>query len=318
MYILVYMILCKKCNKEFKTKFLLDRHIKRKIPCVSDKNLILKYDEQIQELNNKSINLLSASLVSMTQCKFCEKYFSRKGNLQRHINSSCINKKEIENKLEELCYDKINIEKKYNKENINKLYNEINIQKNEIDLLKKTLETLINKQCNNNVTIQQIINNNNVTNNNNLFVNLNSFGKENISHITEKDYNKYLTGFFPGFIKFIEKIHFDDKMPENHNIFVTNLKSKYMYIYDEDKWISKEKDDIIDNIIRKNYNLLDGKCEEYENKEINENIINKFRQFQKNYIDEESQKNTKKDVLLLLYNNRDKVEKVKKNHNLIE
>ena len=298
----------------------------RKIACVSDDNLILKYDEQIQEINNTIINLSSQSLDSIKQCKFCNKNFTRKGNLERHINSSCTSKKELENKLEELSNDKINIENNNKNKNIDKLYseintqkNEINIQKNEINLLKKTLETLINKKCNNNITIQQIINNNNVTNNNNnnLFVNLNSFGNENLSHITEKDYNKYMSGFFPGFIKFIEKIHFDDKMPENHNIFITNLRSKYIYVYDNnnEKWLTKEKNDIIDKLILKNYNLLDGKCEEYENKEINEDIINKFRKFQQNYTDEESQKNTKKNVTLLLYNNRDKVEKIKKKQN---
>jgi hypothetical protein len=188
-------------------------------------------------------------------------------------------------------------------------------KKLEIDILKKTIEKLLNRQCSNNFTIQQIINNNNINNiNNNLYVNINSLGKEDLSHITGKDYKKYVSGFFTGFIKFIEKIHFDKNMPENHNIYITNLKSKYTTIYDNEnkKWLTKNKDEIIDNLIRKNYNILDGKCDEFEEKEINEDVIKKFRTFQKNYIDEESQKNTKDNVMLLLYNNRDKVEKVKK------
>ena len=203
-----------------------------------------------------------------------------------------------------------------NEEDIDGLYEQINHQQTEIDILKQTIEKLLNRQCSNNFTIQQIINNNNINNinNNNLYVNINSFGKENLSHITEKDYKKYMSGFFPGFIKFIEKIHFDINMPENHNIYITNLKSRYTTIYDNEnkKWLTKNKDEIIDNLIRKNYNILDGKCDEFEEKEINDDVIKKFRTFQKNYIDEESQKNTKNDVMLLLYNNRDKVEKVKK------
>ena len=37
-------------------------------------------------------------------------------------------------------------------------------------------------------------------------------------------------------------------------------------------------------------------------------ILENFRTFQENYDNTESQKNTKNDVMLLLYNNRDKVE----------
>ena len=87
-------------------------------------------------------------------------------------------------------------------------------------------------------------------------VNINSFGNESLSHITKNDYKKFLSGLFPGFIKFIEKIHFDENAPENHNICITNLKSKYMCVYDGDDWITKDKNETIDRFIAKKYNLL--------------------------------------------------------------
>ena len=279
--------------------------------------LILQYNTKIDEINNKILKLITESVNSEKECKFCKKIFCKKGNLERHINTSCISKKNLEHEIGDLTNKRIIIENdNNNEEDIDGLYEQINHQQTEIDILKQTIEKLLNRQCSNNFTIQQIINNNNINNinNNNLYVNINSFGKENLSHITEKDYKKYMSGFFPGFIKFIEKIHFDINMPENHNIYITNLKSRYTTIYDNEnkKWLTKNKDEIIDNLIRKNYNILDGKCDEFEEKEINDDVIKKFRTFQKNYIDEESQKNTKNDVMLLLYNNRDKVEKVKK------
>jgi len=313
---------CNKCNKNFQSNYLLQRHLKRKNPCISNDTLIIQYNTKIDEINNKILKLITESVHSEKECKFCNKIFCKKGNLERHINIACLIKKNLEQEIEDITNKRIILENDNNKEeDIDELYEQINFQQTEIDILKQTIEKLLNRQCSNNFTIQQIINNNNINNiNNNLYVNINSFGKEDLSHITEKDYKKYMSGFFPGFIKFIEKIHFDKNMPENHNIYITNLKSKYTTIYDNEnkKWLTKNKDEIIDNLIRKNYNILDGKCDEFEEKEINEDVIKKFRSFQKNYMDEESQKNTKDNVMLLLYNNRDKVEKVKKNQNQIE
>ena len=139
-------------------------------------------------------------------------------------------------------------------------------------------------------------------------ININSFGKESLDHITLDNYKKYLNGFFPGFINFIEKIHFDETAPQNHNLCITNLKSKFICVYDNGKWIVKDKDDIIDNLITKKYNLLGEKCEELEeSKEISKKIIENFEEFCENYNSKEAQKNTKKEALLMIYNNKDKI-----------
>ena len=70
----------------------------------------------------------------------------------------------------------------------------------------------------------------------------------------------------------------------------------------------KEKQDILDNFITKKYNLLTDKFEEFEeNNIINDKIIDKFKEFQENYDNLESQKNTKNNIMLMIYNNRDKV-----------
>lgn len=314
---------CEKCNKKFKYEYLLQKHLNRKIKCISNDILLDKYIEDIINIEDKVNENIKLSFESKIKCYFCEKIFSKKGNLERHINITCKNKKELVNNKEIINLKKIKLENDINKninskKNITKKEEHINKLENEIDILKKTLNTILKKQHvknssdeKNNITFQQVINNVNI--NNNLMINLNSFGKENINHITEKDYKQYMSGFFPGFIKFIKKIHFDDDMPENHNIYATNLKSKYIYVYEDNKWIIKQKNDIIDDIMRKKYLLLDDKCEEYEDKEINENISSKFREFQKNFYNDEAQKNTKDDIMLLLYNNRDKIKKPQNN-----
>ena len=132
---------------------------------------------------------------TQTKCGFCNKTFSTKGNLNIHLKNHCLVKKDLE----------------LNKEKI-KLHKQI----------KKTKKNITNIKTQNNIT------NINITNNN-LMLNINSFGNENLSHITINDFKNFFTGFFPGFIKFIEKIHFDENMPENHNICITNLKSNFMF-----------------------------------------------------------------------------------------
>ena len=177
-------------------------------------------------------------------------------------------------------------------------------------LLKKE-----NKELKTNITVNNNNNNNNnniIINNNNLHININPFGEEDISHITDKDYKKFMTGFFPGFINFIKKIHYDDEMPSNHNIYISNIKSKFAYVFEDNKWNLKNKNMLVDKIITTKYNILDNKCDELEEAGlINDNIIDQFDEFKNNFINggEETTKNVQNDIALLLYNNKQKVKK---------
>jgi hypothetical protein len=117
-----------------------------------------------------------------------------------------------------------------------------------------------------------------------------------------------LSGFFKGFLDLIEKIHFDDNMPSNHNICITNLKSPYLLVRQGDKWISKPKKEVLDNFISKKYIFIDEKCNELEKKNIiSKKIVKDFREFQHTYDNTESQINTKKDIIMMLYNNKNKI-----------
>ena len=177
----------------------------------------------------------------------------------------------------------------------------------EIKELRNTVAKLLKKKMQNiNITNNKITNNK-ITNNN-LMVNINSFGNESLSHITINDYKRFLSGLFPGFIGFIEKVHFDENAPENHNICITNMNSKYLFTHDKGEWLSKDKADTIDKFIAKKYNILVDKFDELEEKnELDDKILERFNIFSKNYQDKEAQKNTKNDIMLMIYNNKTKV-----------
>jgi hypothetical protein len=171
-------------------------------------------------------------------------------------------------------------------------------------------KNITNNIINNNLNINNL---NNITNNN-VTLTINPFGQEDLSHITVKDYKKYLSGFFPGFIEYIKKIHYADEMPSNHNIYISNLNSKYAYVYKDDKWNVEKKEALVDNIVSKKMLLLDSKCDELEKEGLlTDKIVHNHESFGKNYTNggEESEKYLADDVMLLMYNNRDKIEKNK-------
>jgi len=297
------MFTCNKCNKDFNFKYLLKKHENRKTACNTIENINIVHNDKIENIKNEINNKIDESLKIKNKCLFCDNIFFNKSNLIKHINNICLEKK----KLEESMSNIENIKNKFIEEN--KKLSEQKIKDDEIKSLREMIIKLIDKQTG--INTQNIVVNNNTNNgvvNNNLFLNINSFGKENLSHIKLNDYKRYLNGFFPGFIQFIEKIHFDEDTPENHNICITNINSKYMYVYENNEWKLKEKNYIIDNIITKKYNLLGEKCEELEeSKEISKKIINNFEEFCENYNSKEAQKNTKKEALLMIYNNKDKI-----------
>jgi hypothetical protein len=143
-------------------------------------------DKEIKQIDNKLEFNVKNSLKN-NKCYLCEKEYTKKYNIIRHIKDFCICVKELNDKKDKLVEHKNLLFEK--KENIDSKI-EINELRNMVAKLLKKKSTNIN-----------ITNNNKITNNN-LMVNINSFGNESLSYITINDFS----GLFPGFIKFIEKV----------------------------------------------------------------------------------------------------------------
>ena len=185
---------------------------------------------------------------------------------------------------------------------------------------KKNINTIVDN--NKNININNTIHNNTINVNfniNNTDPKLNPFGKEDFSHITSNEYKKILSTFFPGFIDYIKKIHFDDRMPSNHNVYISKINSKFAYIFEDNQWNLKKKDDILDKIISRKRISLNDKCNElYDSGIIDDTIVNLNEEFNKNYYDggDETEKILCDDIELLLYNYKNKILE-KKNDYLI-
>jgi hypothetical protein len=97
---------------------------------------------------------------------------------------------------------------------------------------------------------------------------------------------------------FIERLHLNGDMPENHNMCITNLRTKLAKVFTEQGWMTKDQDLLLDEIISNTSRMMDKWVKakkgrrEYENDFIE-------------YLDEIGKKrfneDTKKELKLMLY-----------------
>jgi hypothetical protein len=247
----------------------------------------------------------------------CGRAFSQSSSLYRHknkcdyvectINTEPIRKNEtLENVSEVQTLRKENQEMREEVDKLKKQVDGMDDLKKQVDGmddLRKQVEALLGKSSKNTTTNGNIKTQNNIENQN-VHIVVNSFGHENIEHLTDQIICKLIkTAPFTSVPQLIEKIHFDPDHPENHNIKITNKKLNYAEIVRGNKWVTANKKKVIDDVIQKSYDLLDEKYS--ENKEdISEKRQERFQNFQEKYeqADEELIRNIKNDVDLLLIN----------------
>ena len=161
-------------------------------------------------------------------CEFCNKEFTRTTGLKKHLEK-CKERAKKNNML--LEKDK------------------------ELEMLKDKVEDLmieLSKKGN--------ITNNNTTHNHNdniINIHINNYGNENTDYLNQSYLNKLLKGMYTAIPKLIEKIHFDPKHPENHNIKITNKKEPYIKIRIDDKWQLQDKKETLETLVDEKYYILE-------------------------------------------------------------
>ena len=136
---------------------------------------------------------------------------------------------------------------------------------------------------------------------------LNNYGNEDLSHITNTLKTELLGIPYGAIPKMIEAIHFNDEKPENKNIVLPNKKENLVKIFQGDKWIYKNKNDTITDLVDSKYTIIDDHFEEMTNQpNVGPAIKTTFTKFKKIYEDgdEEMVANLRKQCELVLLNNR--------------
>ena len=298
--------ICPRCGYEVNNMTKYVNHLKRKKICdpiLSKTNLqkeYMKYDikDKLNLTQNTTLkttkNVLFHNIPQNTtknnQCKYCDKVFSRIDSLTRHYGT-CKDKKRT---------DEAN-------ENMLELVNLLNEQKlefkNELEKKNNQIDELIKKAGINNSTITQNIQNN---------IKLLAYDKSDLSDLTEKDFIRCFNHNNMCVPHLVKRIHFNPKKPENHNVFISNLKSGHIMIYDGIQWNTYVRDEVVNDIFDDKHDILEQKIEEWISIGKDYPIIyHKFKRYLEKINNDVVIKKVKDELKLTLYNNRNIVKKIK-------
>ena len=319
---------CKTCNKEYKNRDGLWKHNKK-----HHGNNVSKCQPIVSHKMETNVNQMSANVNQMSAklninnkiykddisdgffCNFCGKTFMHRQSKYKH-QIKCKNKTVDEEKKSE------------QKEIINLLIEQIKEQKEKIEEqeqqnkeIKKTLMELLNKNCKvhpktlqkinrqlngDHNTINETINNGTVNNTYNII----ALGHENLTDVfSRKEKMAILKYRYCSLPHMVEYTHFNDKYPQFKNILITNTQNTLAYKYDTKKnqFMAINKDELLEDIVDARICDISSFYEELENdldqktKEIIEKVIDKIEN------DAAYKELKKKDIKLIIYNNRKKV-----------
>jgi hypothetical protein len=168
----------------------------------------------------------------------------------------------------------------------------------QMEMMQKQIDKLTNK-----LQIQNINNvNQNVVINNTTNIRLLNHQDTDYSHLTPKDYINCIHDCNKCVKTLIEKVHFNADKPENMNIYLSNIKGKYLMIYKDNAWQIQDKKVQVDDLYDYNEFVLENWYDEYIEKYPS--IIESFQMYLKNRDSDMMLNNIKEEVLVMLYNKR--------------
>ena len=320
---------CDVCNKSYANRQNLWRHKKSHIESNIINTTILPHKPQSNDIVTRNIAKTPQKITQIPQntikslkannCQYCNKKLARYDSLKRH---------EIICKFKTNKIDKIDktdkIDKNLEKEN-KELKDALKKQFEENNQIKLMLSELLNKNCkvhpktlqkinkqlniSDNGTVNENINNGTV---NNITYNIIGLGHENLTEVfSKKEKMAILKYRYYSLPQLVEYAHFNDKYPQFKNILITNTQNNLAYKYDTKKkqFVAVNKDELLDDIVDERMCDINSFYEELE-KELDEKtkeILDKVKDKIEN--DPAYKEIKKKDIKLIIYNNRKKVSK---------
>ena len=218
--------------------------------------------------------------ISPIYCKYCDKQFKHRSSLSKHIKYSC--KKNKDEDLKELVR-LLNLQLEQQKVSVEKKDKQLENQQKQIDKLMDKLQ------------VPQVSNTTNNIQNNNIRL---SYKDTDVSHLTDADYRKSINCLLMCVKTFIGIVHLDPNHPENMNIYISNLKDKYIMVYTGETWELKNRQYEMNSLYDHNEMLLSEWVKEHGNHDLQD----KF----KTYLErkENSLEMIHEEIRLMLYNKR--------------
>jgi hypothetical protein len=264
---------CECCNFVTILKSNYTRHLKTKKHLTNIQNslsaMVMNTNEHKMNTNEHKMNTNEHKMNTNFNCQFCGESFKTNPSKRRHELHYC------KHRLDNMSYKELFLESKKEKKDL----------KNQIEiLLTKVGDTTINNTQN---------------------IQLNSYGKESLEHITDAMKSQLLNIPYGMIPKMIEQVHFNNDKPENKNILLPNKKDNKLKVYKNNKWEYRDKDEILKDLIGGKYFILDTFYDSVvEN--LNKSSKHNYEKFLSNFDEnnKELHEQLKKECEIILLNNR--------------
>ena len=310
--------ICKICNKIYANKSGIWKHNNKYHNHITSN--VSQNDLQNNELETfVSQESVSVSLINIQKnednhngysCEYCGTTYLHRQYKYKHQqkckNKAVKEKNECDNKIINQLIQQLNEQKELLNEQKKMFEQQI------IEMKNQLLETM-NKKCKvHPKTLQKInkqLNCNNMVNNT---YNIIGLGHENLDQVfSRKEKMAILKNRFYCLPELVEYTHFNDKYPQFKNILITNTQNTLAYKYDTKKnqFMAINKDELLDDIVDARICDISSFYDELENsldektKDIIQKVIDKIEN------DPAYRELKKKDIKLIIYNNRKKVVK---------
>jgi len=283
------LYVCKKCNYSTKYKYDFNKHLKTKKHRVNnnsvnnnqnnnDKDIqkhpqnIQKHPQNIQQ-NPQNIQQ-NPQNTSIYNCDYCQETFTNFSNKRRHELHRCKDNTNISNSIivkQENQIKKLEKEKEHQIKSLEK-----KMEKQKKDMLKE-METQKKEMAKHIELLLTKVGNTTINNTNN--IQLNNYGSEDLSHITDALKTHLLRFPFGAIQRLIEKIHFNKEKPENINLMITNKRDNKISVYEDGKWVYRNKKKTIKRLIDNKYYILDDHYNDIHEQELSQFNHNNYKSF---------------------------------------
>ena len=241
---------CSLCKKEFKRKWDLQRHHSRKKPCKKNLPNSSKYSKIFQEPSKifqtspKSSKKNESGKTNEKRygCDFCKRSYKHNYNLTKHLKTCKEKQKEEDKKQKQQELDLVNAK--------------IRLLELEKSMVSNTTNN--NTTNNNNSTTNNNTNSHNTNNTFNLVYN--DYGNEDMRFLKSSEkYKKILNSFLgngmSGLQQYIKYKYCNPEKPENLTIKYSNQRSNELKVRNANKWESKDKKEIMDELYDRDTNV---------------------------------------------------------------
>jgi hypothetical protein len=242
------------------------------------------YDTELKTNLDKHMNTKRHKSITEPikyECKYCGQNYKHRQSLSKHIKYNCMKNKDED--LKEFVR-LLNVRL----ENQDK---QLESQSKQIETQSKQIEKLMGK-----LEINGSFNTTNIQNN----ITLLAYEKTDTSHLTDDDYKKCIKKVNFCVKNLIEKIHFNPNKPENMNIYISNMKDKYLMVYDGTNWNLANKSDQLEKLYDDKEIMLEEWLETNKDVEMKE----KFLRYLNNKETDECINMIKEEIKLMMYNKK--------------